>query len=212
MYMHQLTHAVGQPMGQPIVQPTIVSATHPVGAIQMIPQQIVYAPQPMVVQQPMPQAVPASLPMYQMAPPRQQKNKGNAVLFVGQLNYDVTEKDVRDLFSYYGHVVNVVLLKDNKRNVKAPSPQPKNNKHVVGSSAFVTYPTTAEADLAIMSLHNRYCMDNRDKPVQVSYCQKTDIISDFGYRHALQLHSENPANPIPSITPTPSVAYAIKFA
>ncbi|KAG5469067.1 hypothetical protein LSCM4_02463 [Leishmania orientalis] len=144
---------------------------------------------------------------------RRQKNKGNAVLFVGQLNYDVTEKDVRDLFSYYGHVVNVVLLKDTKHNSgKGASPQLKSNKHVVGSSAFVTYTTTAEADLAILSLHNRYCMDNRDKPVQVSYCQKTDIISDFGYRHALQLHSENPANPIPSITPTPTIAYAIKFA
>ncbi|KAG5493571.1 hypothetical protein JIQ42_01943 [Leishmania sp. Namibia] len=141
------------------------------------------------------------------------KNKGNAVLFVGQLNYDVTEKDVHDLFSYYGHVVNVVLLKDTKhKSGKGTSPQLKSNKHVVGSSAFVTYTTTAEADLAILSLHNRYCMDNRDKPVQVSYCQKTDIISDFGYRHALQLHSENPANPIPSITPAPTIAYAIKFA
>lgn len=209
MYMHP----IGQPMGHPLVPPTIVSGAYQVNAIPVVQQQFVYTAQPMVAPQPMIQSVPAATPMYSVAPPRRQKNKGNAVLFVGQLNYDVTEKDVRDLFSYYGHVVNVVLLKDTKRNNgKGASAQPKNNKHVVGSSAFVTYPTTAEADLAIMSLHNRYCMDNRDKPVQVSYCQKTDIISDFGYRHALQLHSENPANPIPSITPTPSVAYAIKFA
>ncbi|KAK7196906.1 RNA recognition motif (RRM, RBD, or RNP domain) [Novymonas esmeraldas] len=208
-------HTIGQPMGQPLVQPTIVNGAYQMSAIPVMPQQIVYATHPMMAPPPMLQAIPATTPMYQMAPqpPRQQKNKGNAVLFVGQLNYDVTEKDVRDLFSYYGQVVNVVLLKDSKRNVgKSTAPQPKGSKHVVGSSAFVTYPTTAEADLAIMSLHNRYCMDNRDKPVQVSYCQKTDIISDFGYRHALQLHSENPANPIPSITPTPSVAYAIKYA
>ncbi|EPY23982.1 RNA-binding protein [Strigomonas culicis] len=73
---------------------------------------------------------------------------------------------------------------------------------IVGSSAFVTYGSTAEADMAIRSLHNRYCMDARERPLQVSYCLKTDIISDFGYRHAQQLHAENPANPLPSILPT----------
>ncbi|KPA81203.1 hypothetical protein ABB37_04540 [Leptomonas pyrrhocoris] len=176
-----------------------MNAVPPPNAVYpVMPQQFVYAPQMVMAPYPMMSSVQAAAPMYSMAPPRQQKNKGNAVLFVGQLNYDVTEKDVRELFSYYGHVVNVVLLKDSKR--------------FVGSSAFVTFPTTAEADLAIMSLHGRCCMDNRDKPLQVSYCQKTDIISDFGYRHALQLHAENPANPIPSVAPTPSVAYAIKFA
>ncbi|GET91897.1 hypothetical protein, conserved [Leishmania tarentolae] len=209
MYMQ----SIGQPMGHPLVSPTIINGAYQVNTIPVVQQPFVYTAQPMVTPQPILQSVPPTTQMYTVAPPRRQKNKGNAVLFVGQLNYDVTEKDVRDLFSYYGHVVNVVLLKDTKRSSgKGSSTQHKYNKHVVGSSAFVTYPTTAEADLAIMALHNRHCMDNRDKPVQVSYCQKTDIISDFGYRHALQLHSENPANPIPSITPTPSVAYAIKFA
>ena len=155
-----------QPIGQPMVQAT-VNGVYPVNAVYpMAPQQFVYAPQMMMAPYPMMAPVQAtSAPMYpMMAPTRQQANKGNAVLFVGQLTYDVT------------------------------------------------FPTTAEADLAIMSLHDRYCMDSRDKPVQVSYCQKTDIISDFGYRHALQLHAENPANPIPSILPTPSVTYAVKFA
>ncbi|KAG5495115.1 hypothetical protein JKF63_02168 [Porcisia hertigi] len=145
------------------------------------------------------------------------RNRDKAVLFVGQLSYEATEADVSQVFSCYGKPLSVMVLKDKGKSAKKGGAavhrkQPKNSKHVVGSSAFVTYPTTLEADLAIMSLHNRFCMDNRDKPVQVSYCQKTDIISDFGYRHALQLHSENPANPIPTITPTPSVVYAIKFA
>ncbi|CAJ1033494.1 RNA recognition motif. (a.k.a. RRM, RBD, or RNP domain), putative [Leishmania lindenbergi] len=209
MYVHPIV----QPMSQSLGSPTIVNGAYRVNAIPVLQQQFLYTTQPMMATQSMIQTIPATTSMYSVAPPRRQKNKGNAVLFVGQLNYDVTEKDVHHLFSHYGQVVNVVLLKDTKRNSSkdASSPQ-KSSKHVVGSSAFVTYPTTAEADLAIVSLHNRYCMDNRDKPVQVSYCQKTDIISDFGYRHALQLHSENPANPIPSITPTPSVAYAVKFA
>jgi RNA recognition motif-containing protein len=204
-----------QPFGQPqgVAQP-LVSGAYPINTTySVMPPQLVYAPQMVMAPYPVMAPVQAATPVYAVAPPRPQKNKGNAVLFVGQLNYDVTEKDVRELFSYYGRVVNVVLLKDSKRGNAKPDPsEPKNNKHVVGSSAFVTFPTTAEADLAIMSLHGRYCMDSRDKPVQVSYCQKTDIISDFGYRHALQLHAENPANPIPSISPTPSVAYAIKFA
>ncbi|KPI85437.1 hypothetical protein ABL78_5491 [Leptomonas seymouri] len=205
MYIQPIPPCGEQPM---------MNGAYPVNTMYpMVPQQLMYAPQMVMAPYPMMPLVQAAAPMYSMAPLHQQKNKGNAVLFVGQLNFDVTEKEVRELFSYYGHVVNVVLLKDSKRSSEKADPtQPKINKHVVCSSAFVTFATTAEADLAIMSLHGRYCMDNRDKPVQVSYCQKTDIISDFGYRHALQLHTENPANPIPSIAPTPSVAYAIKFS
>lgn len=139
------------------------------------------------------------------APLHAQRNKGNAVLFVGQLNYDVTEADVYKLFSFYGTVVNVVLLKDPKRNNTSPNSlsdaATRAKKMIIGSSAFVTYSTTEEADLAIMSLHDRYCMDNREKPLQVSYCQKTDIISEFGFRHALRLHEKNPANPLPLLTP-----------
>lgn len=201
--------------GAPFTPAMPQDMVYPVASIPMVQSPWIYAPQPTPATLATPQCslvpqmqLPAA-PIYQQ-PLRLQKNKGNAVLFVGQLNYDVTERDVRQLFSYYGTVVNVVLLKDGKKNGKNGAVV--KNKQVVGSSAFVTYSTTAEADVAIISLHNRYCMDNREKPVQVSYCQKTDIISDFGYRHALQLHAENPANPIPSINITPSVAYAIKYA
>lgn len=114
------------------------------------------------------------------------KNKmpfGDAKLFIGQLHFDATEEDVRQLFDYYGEVKHINILRE------------KNSGRSCGS-AFVTYGSTEEADAAILALHNIYNME-RDKPLQVSYCQKTPNISQFGYEHAQQLASENTANPNP---------------
>ncbi|KEG09222.1 RNA-binding protein [Trypanosoma grayi] len=109
--------------------------------------------------------------------------QGRARLFVGQLNFDATEEDVFALFDFYGNVLHVNILRDRGTNRSK-------------GSAFVEYATTWEADCAIMALHNRYNME-REKPLQVSYCGKSDIISDYGHEHALQLHRENSANPAP---------------
>lgn len=106
-----------------------------------------------------------------------------ARLFVGQLNFDATEMDVKALFDFYGHVLHVNILRD------------KTSKRSKGS-AFVEYGSTDEADCAIMALHNRYNME-REKPLQVSYCGKSDLISEYGREHALKLHKENSANPAP---------------
>ena len=108
---------------------------------------------------------------------------GEAKLFIGQLHFEATEEDVRQLFEFYGHVIHINILRD---------------KHTGRStgSAFVAYGTTEEADAAIRALHNIYNME-RDKPLQVSYCEKTPTISEFGYEHAERLASENRANPRP---------------
>ena len=109
--------------------------------------------------------------------------QGLAKLFIGQLNFDATEEDVRQLFDYYGDVMHVNVLRD------------KATRKSTGS-AFVTYGCTEEADAAILALHNTYNMD-RDRPLQVSYCEKTPNISRFGYRHATAISSQNRANPVP---------------
>ena len=108
---------------------------------------------------------------------------GEAKLFIGQLHFEATEEDVRQLFEFYGHVIHINILRD---------------KHTGRStgSAFVAYGSTEEADAAILALHNIYNME-RDKPLQVSYCEKTPTISEFGYEHAERLASENRANPRP---------------
>lgn len=108
---------------------------------------------------------------------------GEAKLFVGQLNFDASEEDVQEIFEYYGHVLHVNVLRD------------KNTGRSTGS-AFVTYGSTEEADAAILALHNIYNME-RDRPLQVSYCERTATISPFGYEHAERLAQENSANPRP---------------
>lgn len=109
--------------------------------------------------------------------------QGPAKLFIGQLHYDATEEDVRQLFEYYGEVLHVNILRERAT-------------HRSTGSGFVTFATTDEADAAIMALHNRYNME-REKPLQVSYCERTPCISPFGYRHACELSRENGANPTP---------------
>lgn len=107
--------------------------------------------------------------------------RGDAKLFIGQLHFDATEDDVRQLFEYFGEVKHVNVLRNEGRSK---------------GSAFVTYGSTEEADAAILALHNRYNME-RDKPLQVSYCQRTQVISPFGHEHARILCRENGANPPP---------------
>ncbi|CCW63147.1 unnamed protein product [Phytomonas sp. EM1] len=114
----------------------------------------------------------------------QNQRQGIARLFVGQLNFDATENDVRQIFSFYGHVLYVNTLQD------------QNGKNT--GSAFVTYATTDEADAAIQALHDHYNM-GRDKPLQVSYCRRSDLISPFGYQHALEIRDRNKSNPLPPL-------------
>lgn len=72
-------------------------------------------------------------------------------------------------------------------------PPPKSNRRC---NAFVTYSSMIEADMAISALHGRYVM-GRDRPLQVTYCQATENISQFGFAHAVRLHKENRNNPLP---------------
>lgn len=109
--------------------------------------------------------------------------QGQAKLFIGQLHFDATEEDVRQLFDYYGDVLHINILRD-KRTGRSTG------------SAFVTYGSTEEADAAILALHGVYNME-RDKPLQVSYCEKTPNISKFGFNHAVEISHQNSANPAP---------------
>ncbi|KAG5469421.1 hypothetical protein LSCM1_02640 [Leishmania martiniquensis] len=135
------------------------------------------------------------------------RNRGRAVLFVGQLNYEATEADVSQVFSCYGKPLSVVVLKDKGKAAKkggAGTGGSASAHRKVGGSAFVTYGSTLEADTAIMALHGRYNAKGDDpdsidesKHLQVSYGQQTGLISTFGIRHAERLHALKPENPIP---------------
>jgi RNA recognition motif-containing protein len=81
----------------------------------------------------------------------------------------------------------------NTNNTSAAISPPKSSRRC---NAFVTFSSMIEADTAISALHGRYVM-GRDRPLQVTYCQATENISQFGFAHAVRLHKENKNNPLP---------------
>jgi RNA recognition motif-containing protein len=77
-----------------------------------------------------------------------------AKLYVGNLSYDTTEEDIRNLFSEVGKVTDVALIKDRE----------------TGSSkgfAFVTMSSQEEADSAIQRFNGR-SYGNRDLTVNIA--------------------------------------------
>lgn len=107
-----------------------------------------------------------------------------AKLFVGQLPFECTEERLRNLFSAYGKVEHIHILRDNNNRSRG--------------AAFVTFSTVREADTAIFTLHNRYRMLT-NRAIQVSYAKNSPNISPFGTCSALEVHQSNPTNPLPDI-------------
>lgn len=107
-----------------------------------------------------------------------------AKLFVGQLPFECTEERLRNLFSAYGNVEHIHILRDNSNRSRG--------------AAFVTYTTVQEADTAIFTLHNRYRMLT-NRAIQVSYAKNSPNISPFGTYSAVEVHQSNPTNPLPDV-------------
>lgn len=107
-----------------------------------------------------------------------------AKLFVGQLPFECTEERLRNLFSAYGHVEHIHILRDTNNRSRG--------------AAFVTYRTVREADTAIFTLHNRYRMLT-NRAIQVSYAKNSPNISPFGTHSALEVHQSYPTNPVPDV-------------
>ncbi|KAG8344384.1 hypothetical protein TRVL_04788 [Trypanosoma vivax] len=107
-----------------------------------------------------------------------------AKLFVGQLPFESDEKRLYDLFSAYGTVEHIHILRDGQNRSKG--------------AAFVTYSNVEGADTAIFTLHNRYKM-LANRMIQVSYAKNSPNISPFGARNAIAVHRMNPTNPVPDM-------------
>lgn len=107
-----------------------------------------------------------------------------AKLFVGQLPFECTEERLRNLFSAYGTVEHIHILRDTSNRSRG--------------AAFVTYSTVQEADTAIFTLHNRYRMLT-NRAIQVSYAKNSPNISPFGTHSALEVHQSYPTNPVPDV-------------
>ncbi|KAG5499598.1 hypothetical protein JIQ42_05073 [Leishmania sp. Namibia] len=107
-----------------------------------------------------------------------------AKLFVGQLPFECTEERLRNLFSAYGNVEHIHILRDNSNRSRG--------------AAFITLSTVQEADTAIFTLHNRYRMLT-NRAIQVSYAKNSPNISPFGTHSAVEVHQSNPTNPLPDV-------------
>ncbi|KAG5476454.1 hypothetical protein LSCM1_04160 [Leishmania martiniquensis] len=107
-----------------------------------------------------------------------------AKLFVGQLPFECTEERLRNLFSAYGNVEHIHILRDNSNRSRG--------------AAFITLSTVQEADTAIFTLHNRYRMLT-NRAIQVSYAKNSPNISPFGAHSAVEVHQSNPTNPLPDV-------------
>lgn len=81
-------------------------------------------------------------------------------LFVGGLTQHTTEDQLMQIFSHYGQVREVVIL-------RYPNGQSK-------SSGFVKYSTEEEADVAVASLSNRYSIPGSARPLTVRYAGPTN--------------------------------------
>jgi CUG-BP- and ETR3-like factor len=101
-------------------------------------------------------AYPAAAPWYQLPlhmPPR--RTNSFPKLFVGGLTTHTSEAQLLQIFSHYGHVREVFILRDQSGQSK--------------SSGFVKFATEDEANLAVASLSNRYSLPGSARPLSVRF-------------------------------------------
>lgn len=79
-----------------------------------------------------------------------------AKVFVGSLPRNISEEKVRELFSDFGNVVEVILLKDKKTGL----PQ---------GCCFVKFSSVVEAERAIRALDNQLNLQGASEPLQVKF-------------------------------------------
>lgn len=100
-----------------------------------------------------------------------------ARVFVGQLEPYVTEADLYPVFSSYGRVLHLNVVRH------STTVTPNEERRI--PTAFVWYETTDEADAAISALHNTFSFTQDDEPgrkryIQVSYADKSPDVTAWG--------------------------------
>lgn len=111
-------------------------------------------------------------------PPRHAMSLSKARVFVGQLEPYVTEADLYPVFSCYGRILYLNVVRH------STTVTPNEERRI--PTAFVWYETTAEADAAIAALHNVFTFSSPDEEegkkryIQVSYADKSPRCTPFG--------------------------------
>lgn len=115
----------------------------------------------------------------QPRPSRYALMHSKARIFVGQLEPYVTESDLLPVFSCYGRVLFLNVVRH------STTVTPNEERRI--PTAFVWYEKTIEADAAIAALHNMFSFspsgedDNKKRYLQVSYADKSPQCSKWGH-------------------------------
>lgn len=89
----------------------------------------------------------------QVKPAASETNEENRKLFIGMISRDLTDDELKDMFSSFGSIESITILRD---------PQGKSK-----GCAFVKYETRLQAQNAIKTLHNSQTMSGCSKPIVV---------------------------------------------
>lgn len=117
-------------------------------------------------------------------PTREAALQSKARIFIGQLEPYVTEEDLYPVFSCYGRVLHLNVVRHSTKVT------PNEERRI--PTAFVWYETTAEADAAIAALHNTFSFSSLDEEeskrryIQVSYADKSPECTNYGRSQRLQ--------------------------
>ncbi|VFR02861.1 unnamed protein product [Cuscuta campestris] len=105
---------------------------------------------------------------------------GFVKLYVGGVPRTTTEEDIQHIFGEYGHILEIILLKDKKIDQKQVS-------------CFVKYRALDDADRAILALHDRYTIPGAECPLRVRYAEgERERLGNFGeHLHKLYVGGMN---------------------
>ncbi|KAL2485717.1 flowering time control protein-related/FCA gamma-related [Abeliophyllum distichum] len=93
---------------------------------------------------------------------------GFVKLFVGAVPRTTTEQDIHSVFGEYGHIVEVILLKDKRTGVQQ-------------ECCFVKYSTVEAAERAIVVLNGHYTFPGGMIPIKVKYADgEHERLGSFG--------------------------------
>lgn len=118
------------------------------------------------------------IPTGSSRPPKQALTFSKARVFVGQLEPYVTEADLYPVFSCYGRILYLNVVRH------STTVTPNEERRI--PTAFVWYESTAEADAAIAALHNVFTFSSPDEDeskkryIQVSYADKSPQCTPWG--------------------------------
>ncbi|KPA74510.1 hypothetical protein ABB37_09172 [Leptomonas pyrrhocoris] len=130
---------------------------------------------------------------HNVRPSRYAVSQSKARIFVGQLEPYVTEHDLYPVFSCFGKILHLNIVRH------STTVTPNEERRI--PTAFVWYETTTEADAAIAALHNVFTFsspdeeENKVRYIQVSYADKSPECTAWGKWQKTQAEIMRRTNP-----------------